>query len=175
MIKEEIIFILMFVTLMCHSQQKETLLIIRSEFQEISNEEDIEKLLTYDCESVDGHERQMIEAYRAAGTCMMANYVFSPMSKLRYFNKGKKRLEELIEEGKDVENVYLRLLLQLNVPRILSYHQDIEEDIAYLNLYMAKAPIDISYKRTMIKNLISVTKKNELKDALLQIQLVDKV
>ena len=173
MIKEEIIFILMFVTLICQSQQYETLKIIRSEFQEISKEEDIEIILAIDYKNVNAQERQMIEAYRAAATCMMANYVFSSISKLKYFNKGKKQLEQLILEDKEVENVYLRLLLQLNIPRMLGYHEDIEEDIAYLQSYMAKAPIDLSYKQTMIKNLLGVTDKNELKDALLLIQLVD--
>ena len=122
---------------------------------------------------IDINEQQLIEAYQATATCMLAEYDLSPMSKLKYFNEGKKKLEELITIKKGVENVYLRLLLQLNVPRILSYYKNIEEDVAYLESSLATAPIDVSYKYAMIKNLISVAKKNELKEVLLQINVVE--
>ena len=115
----------------------------------------------------------MIKAYQAAGICMMANYVNSPVSKLKYFNKGKNNLEELIEEGKEVENVYLRLLLQLNVPGMLSYNKNIEEDVAFLDSTLAKSSIDVFYKKLMIENLVSVAKKETLKEALLQIEVVE--
>ena len=59
------------------------------------------------------------------------------------------------------------------MPRILSYYKNIEEDVAYLESSLATAPIDVSYKYAMIKNLISVAKKNELKEVLLQINVVE--
>jgi len=102
---------------------------------------------------------------------MMANYVFSPKSKLNYFNQGKAELEELIEDSKDVEKVYLRLLIQLNVPKILNYYKNIKGDIQYLHDHMAKAQIEDDFKYMMIENLISITKKEELKKALLDIKV----
>jgi len=157
------------------SQAQENLFLIkmRSEFQEISSEADIKKVLDFEYENADDKERQLIEAYKATATCMLADYAFAPTSKLKYFNEGKKRLEELILERKDVENVYLRLLLQLNVPRILSYDNNIEEDMAYLGSSLAAAPIDVTYKYAMLKNLVGVAKKNELKEVLLQINVVE--
>ena len=39
---------------------------------------------------------------------------------------------------------------------------------------LAAARIDVSYKYAMIKNLVSVANKNELKEVLLQINVVEK-
>lgn len=153
------------------AQKNNDLEIIRSQFQVISSEADVQKIVSFQCKNTDSAEEQMIKAYQAAATCMMASYVFSPMSKLKYFNEGRRNLEELIVYEKEVENVYLRLLLQLNVPRILNYSKNIEDDVAYLKAHMAKSTIDVAYKNTMIKNLVSVTKKKELKDVLLKIDL----
>ncbi len=158
---------------MSQAQESDLLIKMRSEFQEINSEADIKKILDFNLENIDINEQQLIEAYQATATCMLAEYDLSPMSKLKYFNEGKKKLEELITIKKGVENVYLRLLLQLNVPRILSYYKNIEEDVAYLESSLATAPIDVSYKYAMIKNLISVAKKNELKEVLLQINVVE--
>jgi len=174
LIKQGAIVALMFVTLMSQAQENLVLMKMRSEFQEISSEADIKKILDFEYKSTDDKERELIEAYKAAATCMLANYVFAPMSKLKYFNEGKKKLEDLILARKDVENVYLRLLLQLNVPRVLSYNKNIEEDVAYLESSLAAARIDVSYKYAMIKNLVSVANKNELKEVLLQINVVEK-
>ncbi len=156
---------------MSKAQGKSSLETIRIEFQEIKNEADIEKILAFEYDRAKEKELKMIKAYQAAGTCMMAEYVFSPISKLKYFNDGKKTLEQLISEGKEVENVYLRLLIQLNVPSMLNYQKDIESDMAYLERHLATAPIELSYKNTMIKNLLSITKNKDLKDALLQINV----
>jgi len=102
---------------------------------------------------------------------MMAEYVFSPISKLKNFNRGKKILEASILESNNVENVYLRLLIQLNIPGILNYHDNIDADIDFLEDHMARSTIDLTYKNIMVKNLLSVTKKKEQKEALLQIKL----
>jgi len=153
------------------AQESNTLRNFRAEFQEISSEEDIDKILNYKIDEVSQHEQGVIKAYQAAGTSMMAEYVFSPMSKLKFFNKGKIALEGLIESSKDVEKVYLRLLIQLNVPKTLNYHKNIEGDISYLQEHMAEAQIEASFKSLMIKNLLSITKKEKLKEAILNIKL----
>ena len=143
----------------------------RSAFQEIKSEEDIESINSINVEEAEIDNRNVIRAYQAAATCMKAEYVFSSVSKLKYFNKGKKKLESLIETEKKVEKVYLRLLIQLNVPRLLNYYQEIEGDIVFLESHMADAPIDLAYKETMIKNLVSVAEKKEIKDILAQIKI----
>lgn len=161
----------MFASFMSIAQESESLKTLRAEFQKVDSEEDIDKILAFNVGGFGQGEQQLVNAYQAAGTCMMANYVFSPKSKLNYFNQGKAQLEDLIEESKDVEKVYLRLLIQLNVPKILNYHKNIEGDIQYLHDHMAKAQIEDAFKYMMIENLISITKKEEFKKALLDIKV----
>ena len=161
----------MFISHLPILQESDALREFRAEFQEIASEEDIDKILNYKIDEVSQRERGIIKAYQAAGTSMMAEYVFSPMSKLRFFNKGKTALEGLIDSSKDVEKVYLRLLIQLNVPKTLNYHKNIEGDISYLQEHMAEAQIEASFKSLMINNLLSITKKEKLKEAILDIKL----
>ena len=168
-----IISILLFVTLMLNAQDKNDLELIRTSFQKIKSEDDVNSILAFQIETSDRSEVNIVEAYKGAAQCMMANYVFSSLSKLKNFNEGKKILEASISENKAVENVYLRLLIQLNVPKILSYYRDVDEDIRFLEEHLAKSAIDLNYKHIMIKNLISVTKRQEQKDALLKIDIVE--
>lgn len=170
MTKPYSILILLFVTLELMSQREIDLEITRSAFQEINAEADIDKIRSFQFSFGNEDEGETIKAYQAAATCMMANYVIKPFSKLKYFNEGKQELEILIEEEKTVENIYLRLLIQLNVPRILNYHKDIETDINFLERNMVNAPISNSYKMIMINNLLSIARKKDLIEALLQIK-----
>ena len=159
----------MFVTLGATAQNKD-LVIIRAAFQGIQSEEDIEKILSFEVQENESEELNIIMAYKAAGECMMAEYVFSPISKLKYFNRGKKNLEAAIAKGKHVENIYLRLLIQLNVPKMLNYNDEVTGDIEFLEDRLPSSSIDPDYKRLMMENLLQVTKKKEQREALLQIK-----
>jgi len=161
----------MLVSFISNAQESDSLKTLRAEFLKVDSEEDIDKILAFNVGSFGRGEQQLVNAYQAAGTCMMASYVFSPKSKLNYFNQGKAQLEELIEDNKGVEKVYLRLLIQLNVPKFLNYYQNIEGDIQYLHDHMAKAQIEDAFKYIMIENLVSITKKEELKKVLLNIKV----
>lgn len=160
----------MFVTLGATAQDNSDLEIIRAAFQNIRSEGDIEKILSYEVQEDKAEELNIIMAYKAAGECMMAEYVFSPISKLKYFNRGKKNLEAAITEGKQVENIYLRLLIQLNVPKMLNYNDEVARDLEFLRDRLPSSSIDPDYKRLMMENLLQVTKKKEHREALLQIQ-----
>ena len=155
------------------AQQPIDLELTRFAFQEINDEADIDKIRSFDLAIGNENEGETIRAYQAAATCMMANYVFSPTSKLKYFNEGKQLLETLILAEKTVEKVYIRLLIQLNVPRILNYHKNIEADIIYLEKYLVEAPINLAYKKTMLSNLVSISKKKDVKNALLKIKVME--
>ncbi len=152
------------------AQDKVSIDQVRKDFQDISSEDDIQKIMDMPIDKQDP-DAPTAMAYQAAGTCMMAEYVFSPIKKLKYFNQGKSSLESLISEKKSVENVYLRLLIQLNIPRLLNYYKNIEEDVAYLEAELPDAEIDVDYKYTMIRNLVTLAKKDEIKEVLLGIQM----
>lgn len=145
----------------------------RSAFQEIEGREDLERILAWDPHSIEEGDRNVLIAYQGAVKCMMANYVFSPISKLGHFQEGRTLLERSISSGKNVENVYLRMMIQLHVPKMLNYHEDIGEDLDYLQRNLPAYEASLSFKETMIANLSVAAKKEELRNALLQIPVAD--
>jgi hypothetical protein len=152
-------------------QQKDVLSLVRWDFQEISSEEDVQRILDLKPTIDDHPEANLIRAYQAAATCRLAEFVSSPFNKLKYFNQGKQELEDLISKKKQVENVYLRMMLQLNVPRIFNYQNNIQEDLIFLDTHLPEAPIDIDYKNTMLASLLISTDDNNLRERLQQIKV----
>ncbi len=65
---------------------------------------------------------------------IMANHVFSPVSKLNTFNKGKKNKEQAIKEEPDnAELRFIRLSVQKNAPWFLGYQSNIKEDTEFIH------------------------------------------
>lgn len=170
MTRKKIILVLLLVSGLMRAQEYKSLDLVRKEFQKLKNEDDLKKFLSLDFVDSSSYEQRIITSYMAAGTCMMADYAFGPKSKLKYFKQGKKSLEKMISEQKVVENVYLRLLIQLNIPKILNYHKNINEDVDFLESNMSSAQIDQAYKMQMIDNLTSVATDVKLKEALQNIE-----
>lgn len=173
MTRSALIVLVLLIFQSLHSQENPTLNQIREDFESIRDGDDIEELLKVSVDQT-GPDAMTIQAYQAASTCMMAEHVFSPLKKLKYFNEGKNELERLIDQEKTVESVYCRLLVQLNVPKILNYYDEIDADIAFLTAELPMAKIDLEYKNKMINNLVSLTSKDEIKQSLLGIDLTGK-
>lgn len=75
----------------------------------------------------------MLAGYKASATMMMANYVLNPFTKLSYFSKGKKLLEQAIEiVPANAELRFLRFAIQTNIPSFLGYKSNIGEDKSFL-------------------------------------------
>ena len=76
-----------------------------------------------------GNNSATIIGYKGAGTMILANHVFSPISKLNKFNRGKKLLEQAVKQDPtNLELRYLRLTIQTNVPKFLGYSKEINTD-----------------------------------------------
>ena len=59
----------------------------------------------------------------------MAKHAFNPIKKISYFNQGKKMLETAVEDDStNIDLRLMRLIAQENIPRILGYHQHVDED-----------------------------------------------
>lgn len=100
----------------------------------------------------------LLNGYRGCALMIEANYLINPISKLNYFNKGKKILEIAIESSKEnVELRYLRFTIQAECPSILGYSDELKEDKAFL-LKKISSITDISLK----KNIISFLKESDL-------------
>lgn len=77
--------------------------------------------------------------YYALANMMLAKVNKNPFTKLNYFNKGKSMLEKTISEDQsNVELRFLRFAVQNEVPPILFYFNDLEEDKAILDQYISK-------------------------------------
>lgn len=71
--------------------------------------------------------------YKAGANMIMAKHVKNPITKISWFNKGKKMLETAIKaDAKDVELRCLRFGIQSNVPSFLNYKEDISRDKKFI-------------------------------------------
>lgn len=70
-----------------------------------------------------------VQGYRSMFSFMMANHAIDPFNKWHYFSKGKKILEEQINQHPDnIELRFLRFVIQCNIPSILGYNDKISQD-----------------------------------------------
>jgi len=94
-------------------------------------------------------------AYLGSLQTIWANHVFSPISKLKTFNKGKKNIEQAIKKEPDnVELRFIRLSVQKNAPTFLEYHSNIKEDIQFIknNRSQIKSNVINQYIESLLKD-----------------------
>lgn len=98
----------------------------------------------------------LIEGYLGVMETMLAEEVFWPLEKLDYFNRGKKKIERAIDKDKDDPELrYLRLLVQLNAPKFLSYDESIESDFNFFINNILNSDIDIVWVKKFCCNLLN--------------------
>ncbi|PRD57121.1 hypothetical protein C5749_07920 [Sphingobacterium gobiense] len=82
-----------------------------------------------------------------------ANHVFSPISKLNTFNKGKNNIEQAIKKDpNNAELRFIRLSVQKNAPSFLGYKSNIKEDTEFIKKNRNQINSDI-LKKNMEKLL----------------------
>ena len=75
----------------------------------------------------------LIKGYEGCFYFFKCKFESSPISKLIYFKKGKKLLENAIKMNPNsVELKFLRYSIQRNLPKFLSYHNNIELDYNFV-------------------------------------------
>lgn len=73
-----------------------------------------------------------------------ANHVFSPISKLNTFNKGKNNIEQAIKKDpNNAELRFIRLSVQKNAPFFLGYKSNIREDTELIKKNRSQIKSDI--------------------------------
>lgn len=73
------------------------------------------------------------EAFEGALLMKKAEVVQGPAKKLSLFKSGHEKLEKAIsEDSSNTEYRFLRLIIQENAPKILGYHNEVEEDSAHI-------------------------------------------
>lgn len=84
----------------------------------------------------DNKEKEAFGAYRSMLIFMQAKYAINPYTKLNYFNKGKKKMEETLTlYPNNLESRFLRLAIQTKLPGFLGYHDSVKEDKDFILKY----------------------------------------
>lgn len=115
-----------------------------------------------------GNHTTIFSGYYGIIEATLAEHSFNPIKKLSYFNNGKDRLEKAIaNDNLNVELRYLRLIIQLNVPDLLGYSDDIEIDKNHiiLNIENQKESLGQSFSSIIefLLNLDSCTESQKKK------------
>lgn len=93
-----------------------------------------------------------IQAYVISLEMKQAEYKVLPWQKLNTFSKGKAKLEQLIKkEPKNANLRYVRLVIQEQLPKMLNYNSDIENDKHFLS-ELLKIKDNSDYLDTYILN-----------------------
>ena len=125
---------------------------IRNDFhkKEISESE-----LTRIIENTSYPKNALTKAYKGICQTMMAEHVFLPSTKISYFNKGKKNIDEAISNyPSHCELRYIRMLVQLNAPGFLGYNKEIEDDFDVFTKELLSYKTTSYWKKKFIDGLL---------------------
>lgn len=90
-------------------------------------------------------------AYLGAYQTIWANHTSNPLKKLATFNKGKKNIDDAIDQDPEsIEIRFLRWSVQKNAPRFLGYHKNIESDEKLILKHLDNLPTALL---DLVKNL----------------------
>lgn len=103
--------------------------------------------------SLNYYENNLYQAYLGCYYFIKCKFTSSNMLKFKYFNKGKELLESSINNNSSsIELRFLRYSIQINLPRILFYYEDIEKDLNFVH-YNLKSLKDDKLKKYILKSL----------------------
>lgn len=106
--------------------------------------------------------------YAGGVTMLKAKYTANPFSKLSYFNEGKQLLEDAISNNKNnIELRFLRFAIQENLPAMLNYNDNLEEDKNYIMKYLPMLELR-DFKKAIAFYLIKSERTTEQEKAALK-------
>ena len=78
--------------------------------------------------------------YHGAASMIMAKYVINPFSKISWFRKGRRLLEDAVRaDPSNAELRYLRFCVEMSCPHFLGYYGDIAADKAILLAFLSRS------------------------------------
>jgi hypothetical protein len=128
---------------------------IRTRFENATSEDDFLWIVNSPTNASSFEDSVIITSYKAVSQSALAQYAFSPYTKLKYFFKGSKQLEACIVEDKNIESVFLRCVVQLSIPSFLGYSGDIESDLDYIKSNIQESTVSLHTKEFIIRTLIN--------------------
>jgi len=80
-----------------------------------------------------GNKGAIYRGYHGAALALKAAYGWNPITKLSFFNKGKKMIDQaILSEPDNIELRMIRLSIQSNAPKMIGYYENIEEDKKFI-------------------------------------------
>ncbi len=125
----------------------DTIKMVRQEYLKIKTEEHLVQFL----ENFENNTCKSIQPYVISVQIQRAKYTSWPHKKIKYFNSGKKELEQYITDNPtDIEARFVRILVQKNTPSFLGYDTNIQSDTNFIKKHISDAQLSESYKKTIL-------------------------
>jgi hypothetical protein len=114
--------------------QEELLKEVRKAVAVIFDDEEASRRMSSRFADADVSTSPVLMGYKGAVIMAQGKHSANPLTKLRTFNEGRALLDTaIVREPKSVELRFLRLSIQVNVPRILGYSSQVAEDRAFID------------------------------------------
>ena len=137
----------------CNQMQK-----VRDNYHTIQTDEQLKDFIKF----LDGINCELATPYMASAIMQQAQYSFWPTEKLRYFNKGKNKLENFISNHpNNVEGRYVRLLVQSELPGFLGYKDKIITDAEFIVSQVGNSELPAEYQIVILNNVNKILKKEK--------------
>jgi hypothetical protein len=128
---------------------------VRKKYHENKNSDQLDAYI----ESLEKIDCTLAEPYLASSIMQKAEHSFMPTKKLKYFNSGKKRLEDFIANNpKNLEAKYVRAMVQSEIPSFLGYSNNMQDDISFIREHIKSSDLPSEYQEIILKNINSISK-----------------
>ncbi len=129
--------------------------LVRKQYHENKNSDQLDAYIDY----LENLNCTLAEPYLASSIMQKAEHSFMPTKKLKYFNSGKKRLEDFIQNNpKNIEAKYVRAMVQSEVPSFLGYNDAMKQDIDFIQQRIKNSDLPVEYQEIILKNINSISK-----------------
>lgn len=123
--------------LFIHSAPDKEVLLLRNLMDEAHKNEKMACVFMEYTKKFQTSGQPLQRGFLAMAYFMQCDHVTGVLTKLNYFNKGKKILEQaLAEDQQNIELTYFRLATQTQIPGFLHYDQQIDSDKKILINYL---------------------------------------
>ena len=131
MIKQLFTYSLLILFFFNIQKDKSDLEFVRSNYNKAVVDKDLCALMIKDLQKSDNESIAL--AYLGGLETVWAKHVLNPISKLKTFNKGKRKIEQAVQkEPENIEIRFIRLSVQKHAPSFLGYNKNIEEDLFFI-------------------------------------------
>ena len=149
------LFIGIFLTILTNVSDCSEMQSVRKKYHENKTSDQLDTYIEY----LEKLNCAMAEPYLASSIMQKAEHSFMPTKKLKYFNSGKKMLEDFIQNNpKNIEAKYVRAMVQSEIPSFLGYSKAMKEDIDFIEKNIQFSDLPATYQEIILKNINSISK-----------------